>query len=131
MSDKKNNKMSDYIEFYIGIISMAAGIFFLLSKSVVRSSFLGLSIGGINVSTGIVVIPLMAGVIWLVNNPKSIVARIITIAGSIFIIASIIMNIRIYFTTTSLFDYIIMMVLIAIGAGLLIKASKMARQESK
>ncbi len=131
MSDKKNNKMSDYIEFYIGIISMAAGIFFLLSKSVVRSSFLGLSIGGINVSTGIVVIPLMAGVIWLVNNPKSIIARIITIAGSIFIIASIIMNIRIYFTTTSLFDYIIMMVLIAIGAGLLIKASKMARQESK
>lgn len=131
MSDKKNNKMSDYIEFYIGIISMAAGIFFLLSKSVVRSSFLGLSIGGINVSTGIVVIPLMAGIIWLVNNPKSIVAKIITIAGSIFIIASIIMNIRIYFTTTSLFDYIIMMVLIAIGAGLLIKASKMARQESK
>ena len=131
MSDKKNNKMSDYIEFYIGIISMAAGIFFLLSKSVVRSSFLGLSIGGINVSTGIVVIPLMAGVIWLVNNPKSIIARIITIAGSIFIIASIIMNIRIYFTTTSLFDYIIMMVLIAIGAGLLIKASKMARQENK
>lgn len=131
MSDKKNNKMSDYIEFYIGIISMAAGIFFLLSKSVVRSSFLGLSIGGINVSTGIVVIPLMAGIIWLVNNPKSIIARIITIAGSIFIIASIIMNIRIYFTTTSLFDYIIMMVLIAIGAGLLIKASKMARQESK
>ena len=106
MSDKKN-KISDYIEFYIGIISMAAGVFFLLSKSVVRSSFLELTIGGINVSTGIVVIPLMAGIIWLVNNPKSIIARIITIAGAIFIIASIIMNIRIHFTTTSLFDYLV------------------------
>ena len=129
MSDKKN-KISDYIEFYIGIISMAAGVFFLLSKSVVRSSFLGLTIGGINISTGIVVIPLMAGIIWLVNNPKSIIARIITIAGAIFIIASIIMTIRIYFTTTSLFDYLVMMVLIAIGVGLIIKASKMARQDS-
>lgn len=129
MSDKKN-KISDYIEFYIGIISMAAGVFFLLSKSVVRSSFLELTIGGINVSTGIVVIPLMAGIIWLVNNPKSIIARIITIAGAIFIIASIIMNIRIHFTTTSLFDYLVMMILIAIGAGLIIKASKMARQDS-
>ena len=129
MSDKKN-KISDYIEFYIGIISMEAGVFFLLSKSVVRSSFLELTIGGINVSTGIVVIPLMAGIIWLVNNPKSIIARIITIAGAIFIIASIIMNIRIHFTTTSLFDYLVMMILIAIGAGLIIKASKMARQDN-
>lgn len=130
MSDKKN-KMSDYVEFYIGIISMVAGVFFLLSKSVVHSGFWGVSIGGINISTGLVVIPLMAGIIWLVNNPKSIVAKIITIAGSIFIIASIIMNIRIYFTTTSMFDYLIMMLLIAVGAGLLIKASQMAKQDKK
>ena len=104
-----NKKASDYLEFYIGIISIIAGIFFLLSKAVVHSGFYSVSFfGGINVSSGLIIIPLMVGIIWLVNNPKSIIARLITIAGSIFIIGSIIMNIRITFTTTSLIDYLIM-----------------------
>lgn len=126
MDNKK--KASDYIEFYMGILLIISGLFFLLSKAVVRSGFGGFSLGGLNVSTGLVVIPLMVGVVWLVNNPKSILARLITIAGSIFIVASIIINIRITFTTTSLFDYLIMMLLIAGGLGLLLKAIFMARK---
>lgn len=126
MDNKK--KASDYIEFYMGILLIVSGLFFLLSKAVVRSGFVGFSLGGLNVSTGLVVIPLMVGIVWLVNNPKSILARLITIAGSIFIVASIIINIRITFTTTSLFDYLIMMLLIAGGLGLLLKAIFMARK---
>ena len=128
MSNKKEKKASDFIEFYMGILLIIAGLFFLLSKAVVRSGFYGFSIGGLNISTGLVVIPLMLGIIWLVNNPKSLLARILTIAGSIFIVGSIIMNIRITFTTTSMFDYLIMMLLIAGGIGLIIKASLMARK---
>lgn len=124
-------KSSDYIEFYIGIVSIAAGLFFLLSKAVVHSGFYTWSVGGLSVSSGLVIIPLMAGVIWLVHNPKSIPAKLITIAGSIFIVASIILNIRISFKTTTMFDYVIMMLLIAVGAGLLIKSSSMAREENK
>ena len=88
MENKK--KPSDYIEFYIGILLIASGLFFLLSKAVVHSGFYGFSVGGLNVSTGLVVIPLMFGIIWLVNNPKSFWARLITIIGSVFIVASII-----------------------------------------
>lgn len=125
---EKNKKASDYIEFYMGIMLIAAGVFFLLSKAVVHSGFGAWSIAGMNVSTGLVVIPLMFGIIWLVNNPKSIIARLITIAGTIFIIGSIIMNIRITFTTTSMFDYVVMMLLIAGGIGLLLKSVFMARK---
>ena len=128
MSNNKDKKASDFIEFYMGILLIIAGLFFLLSKAVVRSGFYGFSIGGLNISTGLVVIPLMIGIIWLVNNPKSLLARILTIAGSIFIVGSIIMNIRITFTTTSMLDYLIMMVLISGGIGLIIKASFMARK---
>lgn len=124
-----NKKPSDFIEFYIGLLLIISGLFFLLSKAVVHSGFYGFSIGGLNVSTGLVVIPLMFGVVWLVNNPKSFWARLVTIAGSIFIVASIIMNIRITFTTSSFFDYLIMMLLIAGGIGLIIKANLMARKE--
>lgn len=130
MEDNKNNKKaSDYIEFYMGIILMIAGVFFLLSKAVVHSGFYGWNVfGGVNISSGIIIIPLMLGIVWLVNNPKSIIARLITIAGFIFIIGSIIMNIRISFTTTSMFDYVIMMLLIAAGVGLLLKAIFLARK---
>ena len=125
---ENNKKPSDYIEFYIGILLIASGLFFLLSKAVVHSGFYGFSVGGLNVSTGLVVIPLMFGIIWLVNNPKSFWARLITIIGSVFIVASIIMNIRITFTTSSFFDYLVMMLLIAGGIGLLLKAIFMARK---
>ena len=126
---EKEKKATDFIEFYVGIISIAAGIFFLLSKAVVHSGFYGISFaGGINVSTGIVIIPLMVGVVWLVNNPKSIIAKLITIAGSVFIIASIILNIRISFVTTTMVDYVIMMLLIAVGLGLIIKTYSMVNK---
>ena len=127
MADKEK-KASDFIEFYMGILLIVAGLFFLLSKAVVRSGFYGFSLGGLSISTGLVVIPLMLGIIWLVNNPKSILARLITIAGSIFIVGSIIINIRITFTTTSMFDYLIMMLLIAGGIGLMLKALFLARK---
>ncbi len=128
MANNGEKKASDFIEFYMGILLIISGLFFLLSKAVVHSGFYGWSIGGLNISTGIVVIPLMIGIIWLVNNPKSIIARLITIAGSLFIVGSIIMNIRISFTTTSMFDYLVMMILIAGGIGLILKAIFMARK---
>lgn len=128
MAEKNSKKASDFIEFYMGILLIISGLFFLLSKAVVHSGFHGWNLGGLSISTGIVVVPLMIGIIWLVNNPKSFLARLITIAGAIFIVGSIIINIRISFTTTSMVDYIIMMLLIAGGIGLIIKASMMTRK---
>lgn len=125
MDEKK--KASDFIEFYVGLLMMAAGVFFLLSKAVVYSNHFGFTIGGITISSGIVVIPLMAGIIWLMNNPKSLFAKILTLAGSVFIIASIMLSIRIMFTTTTYFDYIVMVVLLAAGLGLVIRTYKIAR----
>ena len=125
--DENKKKASDFIEFYVGLLMMAAGVFFLLSKAVVYSNHFGFTIGGITISSGIVVIPLMAGIIWLMNNPKSLLAKILTLAGSVFIIASIMLSIRIMFTTTTYFDYIVMVVLLASGLGLVIRTYKIAR----
>ena len=55
MADKEK-KASDFIEFYMGILLIVAGLFFLLSKAVVRSGFYGFSLGGLSISTGLVVI---------------------------------------------------------------------------
>ena len=128
MAENKR-KPTDTIEFYIGIVLIFAGIFFLLSKAVVRSSWLTFTVGGVNVSTGLIVIPLMFGVAWLLYNPKSFVAKMITVFGAIAIIGAIILSLRITFTTTSLFDYLIMILLIASGTGMLLRAYKFARND--
>lgn len=130
MAENKR-KPTDTIEFYIGIVLIFAGIFFLLSKAVVRSSWLTFTVGGVNVSTGLIVIPLMFGVAWLFYNPKSFVAKMITVFGAIAIIGAIILSLRITFTTTSLFDYLIMILLIASGTGMLLRAYKIARVDDE
>ena len=130
MAENKR-KPTDTIEFYIGIVLIFAGIFFLLSKAVVRSSWLTFTVGGVNVSTGLIVIPLMFGVAWLFYNPKSFVAKLITVFGAIAIIGAIILSLRITFTTTSLFDYLIMILLIASGTGMLLRAYKIAREDDE
>ena len=129
MSNKDNkNEPQNTLEFYIGILLMGAGLFFLLNKTIVSSGFSNWrfgsfgGFGGFNVSSGIVIVPLIIGIIWLFYNPKSIFAKLITILGGIFIVASIIMSLRISFTTTTMFDYVIMIVLIASGAGLLLRS---------
>lgn len=130
MAENKR-KPTDTIDFYIGIVLIFAGIFFLLSKAVVRSSWLTFTVGGVNVSTGLIVIPLMFGVAWLFYNPKSFVAKMITVFGAIAIIGAIILSLRITFTTTSLFDYLIMILLIASGTGMLLRAYKIARADDE
>lgn len=97
----EKRKATDSIEFYIGLILLALGLFFILNKTVVSSGFGFYSwrIGNFSISSGLIVIPLIAGIIWLFYNPKSILAKILSILGGIFIIASIIMNIDIRFTT--------------------------------
>ena len=122
MEENNKRKPTDTLEFYVGIVLIFSGIFFLLSKAVVRSSWLTVSIGGLNVSTGFVVIPLMVGVIWLCYNPKSFIAKLITVFGAIAVIGAIMLSLRISFVTTSMFDYVIMILLMAAGAGTLLKA---------
>lgn len=122
MAENNKRKPTDTLEFYIGIVLIFAGIFFLLSKAVVRSSWVIFTVGGINISTGLIVIPLMIGVAWLCYNPKSFIAKLITVFGAIAIVGAIILSLRITFTTTSMIDYVIMILLIAAGAGSLLKA---------
>ena len=120
MSENKR-KPTYTLEFYVGLLLLAAGLFFILSKTFVASGFYSWRIGTFNVSSGLVIVPLLIGIIWLFYNPKSILARLISIVGAVFIIASIIMGINISFSRTTLFDFIIMIILMGAGAGLLLR----------
>ena len=64
------------------------------------------------------VVPFIAGIIWLFLNVDSVGAKILTVLGIVIILASIISNIRFVFRSVSLYAYLIMLILIFGGAAL-------------
>ena len=123
VSQQDNNQSSgnESLQFFIGIILLGAGLFMLSKRVMVHSSWYIWRIGGFDLSSGTVTIPLIIGIIWYFFNSKSIIPKIIIVLGAIFIVLSIIMSVRINFVTTSMFDYILIFGMAAAGSGLLLK----------
>ena len=67
-------------------------------------------------------LPLIIGIGVLFFNGKSIVGWILLFAGVIIIFTGILMNLQIYFERTSLFNTIVMIVLLAGGIGLILRS---------
>lgn len=139
MSDKENKSINDKInnlkapktdnnsgknellQFFLGIILLGLGLFLLSKRVMVSSSWYIWRIGSFDLSSGLVTVPLIIGIIWYFFDSKSIIPKIIITLGVIFIVATIIMSIRIYFVTTSMYEYILIIGMAAAGAGLLLK----------
>lgn len=139
MSDKENKSINDEInnlkapktdnnsgknellQFFLGIILLGLGLFLLSKRVMVSSSWYNWRIGSFDLSSGLVTVPLIIGIIWYFFDSKSIIPKIIITLGVIFIVATIIMSIRIYFVTTSMYEYILIIGMAAAGAGLLLK----------
>lgn len=117
-----NRKESnDLLLFFIGLVLLAVGLFLLSQKINVHTSWGRMSFWGINFSSGLVIIPLIIGIIWQFVNPKSIVAKVFMVLGGVIILASIIMSVSITLTSMNLFDYILVIGMSAAGAGLLLR----------
>jgi hypothetical protein len=59
--------------------------------------------------------------VWWFISPKSIPAKILTGLGFIFIVVSVIMSTRLVMKNLDLYEYILILVLMAGGAGLVLK----------
>lgn len=119
--EKKDTEGNELLQFFIGILLLGAGLFMLSKRVMVHSSWYVWRIGGFDLSSGTVTIPLIIGIIWYFVNNKSIAAKILIVLSVIFIVVSIIMSVRINFVTTSMFDYILIFGMAAAGSGLLLK----------
>ena len=62
---------------------------------------------------------MLFGIFLLFRNGRSVFGWLLTIAGALFILAGVIANMHIYFQPTSLFNTIVMLVLLAGGIGLI------------
>lgn len=122
--DEKKQSMLNMPEFFIGLLLLGVGLFMLSKRVIVSNNFFdwGWGIGSFHLSSGTVVIPLIIGVIWYFINNKSIAAKTIIVLGILFIVVAIIMSVRIHFVQTSLFDYILILLISAAGSGLMLRA---------
>jgi hypothetical protein len=71
---------------------------------------------------GITLLPLLFGIGMLFWNGRSLIGWLLTAAGALFILAGVIANLHIYFRPASLFDTIVMLVLVVGGLGLIARA---------
>lgn len=106
-------------EFILGLVMAVAGAYLLSNRVVVTSSFW--SFYGYNLF-GLSFIPLIIGIGILFFNGRSIAGWLLLIVGVVVIFTGILMNLQVYFQSTSLFSTIVMIVLLAGGIGLIFRA---------
>jgi hypothetical protein len=105
--------------FLLGFAMACVGGFLITHQvSIVGSywSFWGSS------SFGITLLPMLFGVGILFWNGKNLLGWVLTVAGALFIFAGIIANMHIYFQPTSLFNTIVMLVLLVGGLALIARS---------
>ena len=116
---------NDLLMFFIGLVLLGAGLFWLFQRTSVATVGIfsgGLLFGNIMIPTGVVLLPLILGIILLFFlEDKRIIGWIVTVIGLIVVILSILMSVRISFERTSLFEFICMFGFIAAGTGLLLR----------
>jgi len=110
-------------QFVVGLVMVVAGGYLILNQvQVTTSSWRFGQYGGF----GLTLLPLLAGIGMLFYNGKSVIGWLLTIAGTAVILASILMNMDIYFRQTTLFNTIVMLGLLFGGLGILARSLRSA-----
>ena len=115
--------------FLIGFAMACTGGWLLTNQVTVSSQYFasGFMIPVVNYRMnefGLSLIPFIIGIGFLFFNGKSIAGWLLTIAGLAIIIAGILMSLHIYFRPTTLFNTLVMLVLLFGGLGLVLRSLK-------
>ena len=105
--------------FLLGLAMTCIGGFLITDKVTIVGSYWSFWGGS---SFGITLLPMLFGVAILFWNGKSIIGWLLTVAGALFIFAGIIANMHIYFQATSLFNTMVMLILLVGGLSLIARS---------
>ena len=98
---------------------VVAGGYLLLTRVTVASG--GWTLWRYN-AFGLSLLPLLVGIGMLFFNGRSLIGWGLVAAGSLIIVAGILANLHIYFQSTSLFDTLVILGLLAAGIGLVARS---------
>src|SRR5215204_895331 len=106
-------------EFLLGFGMAVAGAYLLTQRVTVSSGYW--TLWGYN-AFGLSLLPLLFGTGLLFFNGRSVAGWLLTFAGVVIIFFGIISNLGVYFQSTSLFNTLVMLVLLAGGIGLVARS---------
>lgn len=112
-------------EFFLGLIMFSVGIFIFLSNVTVTNGFSFSSVlfrigggFGVDILSGMILIPFIIGVGLVFYNRKNIIGWILTVGSVFFLIIGIIVSLRFVFRPMNAFSILMLLVLIFGGIGL-------------
>lgn len=105
--------------FLLGFAMACVGGFLITHQVSIVGSYWGFWGGN---TFGITLLPMLFGIGILFWNGKSVFGWILTAAGALFIFAGIIANMHIYFQPTSLFNTLVMLILLVGGLSLIARS---------
>jgi hypothetical protein len=116
--------------FLIGFLMMCAGGYMFLRSIIVDETFgLGMGLyhftafgGAVPVTSGMILIPLLIGVGMIFYNGRNLIGWALALGSLAAIIAGVIANLRFTFRTMSLFDLIVIVILLVGGLGLFLRS---------
>src|SRR3954466_15049215 len=106
-------------EFLLGLGMSVAGAYLLTQRVTVTSGYW--TLWGYN-AFGISLLPLLFGIGLLFFNGRSVPGWLLTFAGTVILFVGILAHLDIYFRPTSLFNTILMLVLLVGGMGLIARS---------
>ncbi|MDE6662291.1 MAG: hypothetical protein K2K46_03010 [Lachnospiraceae bacterium] len=115
------NAKNELLEFLGGLAMLVVGLYILSQKVMVYSSFFGfgMMLGGFSVSSGMIMIPFIIGIVWMFASGGSFVSKVFTGLGVLIIIVSLIMSTNISLIHMRLYEWVTILILIFGGAGML------------
>jgi hypothetical protein len=114
--------------FFVGLAMAVGGAYLLTQRVTVTSGFWAFYGGH---TFGLSLLPLLVGAGVLFYDGKSRLGWVLTLGGALVVFLGILMNLRIYFEPTSLFDTLVMLVLLAGGIGLIARSLKPRGTEAR
>ena len=106
-------------QFFLGLAMAVAWAYLITNQVTVSSGFWGYF--GPH-TFGLTLLPLVFGIGMLFFDGKSVIGWVLTIAGAVIIFVGILANLQVYFRPTSLYNTIVMLVLLAGGIGLVARS---------
>jgi multisubunit Na+/H+ antiporter MnhF subunit len=105
--------------FLLGFVMMVAGGWLLLNQVTVSGG--SWRMWGYN-AFGLSLLPLMIGVAFLFFDGRSVAGWLLTLGGATIIVVGVLVNLEIWFRPASLFDTLLMLVLLSGGIGLVVRS---------
>ena len=112
---------NELLEFLGGLAMLVVGLYLFTNKVSVQSTLFSgyLSVNGMRVNSGLVVLPFIIGIVMIFVKPESIISKLIAGCGLLIIIVAVIASTTLRLPHISLYEWLLYLILIFGGLGLL------------